>query len=328
MPAASSKKSPSVLGSDKIATRQAYGEALLELGREHKNIVVLDADLSGSTMTKHFAGEFPDRFFNVGVAEQNLVGMAAGFALSGLVPFASSFAMFLSGRAWEIIRNSVAYPRTNVKLVASHAGITVGEDGASHQCIEDIATMRVIPGMHVFVPADYHETKQIIRRAYEIDGPVYVRCGRSALPVLKHKKSYQFREGKGEVLMDGTDVSIVACGAMVSEAVLAAEQLAQKDVSAAVINMASVKPIDVALLKKYATKTGCVVTVEEHNVLGGLGAAVAEALGETKPVPIVRLGMQDSFGQSGTAESLMDHYGLRARGIVKGVQRALKIKAG
>lgn len=310
----------------KLSTRAAYGETLVELGRERKDVVVLDADLSGSTYTNKFAKAYPERFFNVGVAEQNLVGMAAGFALSGLTPFASSFAMFLSGRAWEIVRNSVAYPALNVKLVASHAGITVGEDGASHQCIEDIATMRAIPGMQVFVPADYEETKQIVRKVSETNGPCYVRCGRSNVDQLPHKKNYQFTPGKGEVLRDGTDVTIVACGVLVAEALKAADLLARKNISVAVINMASIKPIDAALLKKYAQKTGAILTAEEHNVMGGLGSAVCEELAGVFPVPIVRAGMQDTFGQSGTADDLLDYYELRGPGLAKMAQKVIKLK--
>ena len=310
----------------KLATRAAYGEALVELGAERKDIVVLDADLSGSTYTNKFGKAYPDRFFNVGVAEQNLVGLAAGFALSGLTPFASSFAMFLSGRAWEIVRNSVAYPGLNVKLVASHAGITVGEDGASHQCIEDIATMRAIPGMRVFVPADFEETKQIIREVSQLKGPCYVRCGRANVAQLPHKSSYKFQAGKGEVLRDGKDLTIVACGVMVAEAMIAAETLAKKGVDAAVINMASIKPLDTALLKKYAQKTGAILTAEEHNVLGGLGSAVCEALAEVHPVPVLRAGMQDTFGQSGTADALLDHYKLRGKDLAKLAEKLLKNK--
>ncbi len=302
---------------EKKATRDGYGDALAELGRERTDIVVLDADLSESTKTVKFSKEFPDRFFNVGVAEQNLAGMAAGFALSGLTPFASSFAMFLSGRAWEIVRNSIAYPGLNVKLVASHAGITVGEDGASHQCIEDIATMRAIPGMRVIVPSDYTETKQIIRRVAEIKGPCYVRCGRAALPVLERPASYQFREGKGELRRDGKDVTIIACGPLVTEADQAAVQLASAGIDAAVINMSSIKPIDAELIIQYAKKTGAIVTAEEHNVIGGLGSAVTEVVTSEYPVPVIRHGMLDSFGQSGPSDKLMDYYKLRAEHLVE-----------
>ena len=311
---------------EKKATRDGYGEALVELGRERGDVVVLDADLSGSTKTKSFAKEYPDRFYNVGVAEQNLVGLAAGFALSGLTPFASSFAMFLSGRAWEIVRNSVVYPGLNVKLVASHGGVTVGEDGASHQCIEDFSIMRTIPGMRVIIPSDFEETKQIIKRIAEFDGPVYVRCGRSKVPVLERPAKYQFKEGKGERRKDGTDVTIIACGVMVHEADVAAEKLAKKGVNAAVINMASIKPIDANLIVKYAKKTGCIVTAEEHNIIGGLGSAVTEVVTEKYPVPVIRLGMKDTFGQSGDSEVLLDHYKMRSPEIIKACRKAMKLR--
>lgn len=296
------------------------------MGRERPDLVVLDADLSESTRTHKFAKEFPERFFNVGVAEQNLVGTAAGLALSGLTPYASSFAMFLSGRAWEIVRNSVAYPGLNVKLVASHGGVTVGEDGASHQCIEDFAVMRAIPGMTVICPADFTETKQVIRRIGEFKGPVYVRTGRAAVPVLEHAAGYSFREGRGEVLREGADVTIVACGVLVGEALLAAEELAKRNIKATVINMASIKPIDQELLVTWARKTGALVTAEEHNVLGGLGSAVCEALSETYPVPVVKIGMQDVFGQTGPADALLDYYGLRATNIVAAAEKAIALK--
>jgi transketolase len=308
------------------ATRDGYGQALKELGEERSDIVVLDADLSGSTKTNVFAKAFPERFFNVGVAEQNLVGMAAGFALSGLTPFASSFAMFLAGRAWEIVRNSVAYPGLNVKLVASHAGITVGEDGASHQIIEDIALMRAIPEMQVFVPSDYDETISIIKEVAAIKGPCYVRCGRAAVPQLERKANYRFKPGQGELRRDGSDVTIVACGVMVQEAEEAATELEKSGIDAAVINMASIKPIDASLLEKYAKKTGLIVTVEEHNVMGGLGSAVAESIATESPVPLHRMGMQDQFGQSGEAGKLLDYYGLRAKDIVKLIKKAVKQK--
>ena len=312
---------------EKKATREGYGDALLALGKKRKDVVVLDADLSGSTQTKKFAKEFPDRFINVGVAEQNLVGTAAGFALSGQLPFASSFAMFLSGRAWEIVRNSVAYPGLNVKLVATHGGITVGEDGASHQCIEDFATMRAIPGMRVIVPADYDETLQIIEAIAASEGPVYVRCGRAKTPMLSHAAGYRFQIGKGELRRDGKDVTFVACGPLVHEADQAAETLAARGIDAAVINMASLKPIDDALILKYARKTGAIVTAEEHNVIGGLGSAVTDLTSTSFPVPVPRHGMLDTFGQSGTGEALLDHYGLRASELVKLAEKAVKLKA-
>lgn len=304
-------------GREKKATREGYGDELLQLGRERDDIVVLDADLSGSTKTNKFAGEFKNRFFNVGVAEQNMIGMAAGFAISGLIPFASSFAMFLSGRAWEVIRNSVGYPGLNVKMVASHGGITVGEDGASHQCIEDLSLMRTIPGMRVFIPADYTETRMIIRHIAALDGPCYVRCGRSSLPLLEHTNKGPFQEGKGEIRRNGKDITIIACGIMVIEADKAGSILEKKGIDAAIINMASIKPIDSDLIINFARKTGAIITVEEHNIIGGLGSAVTEIVSETHPVPVVRIGLKDEFGQSGQADTLLDHYGLRAENIVR-----------
>lgn len=308
------------------ATRDAYGETLRDLGKERDDIVVLDADLSGSTKTNLFKKEFPDRFFNAGVAEQNLVGMAAGLSLSGLVPFASSFAMFLSGRAWEIVRNSVAYPKLNVKLVASHGGITVGEDGASHQCIEDLAIMRAIPEMQVIIPADAAETVQVIRRIAETQGPVYVRTGRSKVPELEHASDYSFKEGQGELRRDGKDVTLIACGVMVAEAEAAAKTLADEGIDARVINMASIKPIDKEMILKAARETGAIVTAEEHNVIGGLGSAVAEVLSEDCPVFLKRIGMQDVFGQSGTADELMDHYKMRASDIADAARALIQNK--
>ncbi|MCB1307968.1 MAG: transketolase family protein [Leptospiraceae bacterium] len=309
---------------EKKATRDAYGDTLLALGAERPEIVVLDADLSGSTKTNKFAKQFPERFFNVGVAEQNLVGMSAGFAQAGQLPFASSFAMFLSGRAWEIVRNTVAYPGLNVKLVATHAGVTVGEDGASHQMLEDIALMRVIPDMTVIVPSDYPETEQVIRAVADLKGPCYVRLGRSSVPVLAHKKNYQFKPGKAEVRRDGGDVTIIACGIMVAAADEAAEILARQGIDAAVLNMASIKPIDSAAILKYARKTGLIITAEEHNVVGGLGSAVAEVVTGKEPVLIQRVGMQDRFGQSGDADELIRHYRLTAAEIVRTVRKHFK----
>ncbi len=315
-----------VIEGQRKATRDAYGQSLLELGRQHKDIVVLDADLSGSTKTNLFAKEFPERFFNVGVAEQNLVGMATGFALSGLVPFASSFAMFLSGRAWEIVRNSVAYPALNVKLVASHAGITVGEDGASHQCLEDIAIMRVLPGMHVCVPADYYETQLAIKRVYQIQGPCYVRCGRPKVAMLNHPPNYCYLEGKGQLRRQGKDVVIIACGIMVEQAHKAIEQLLSIGIDASLINMASIKPIDEKLILEQAAETGAVVTAEEHNYIGGLGSAVSEVLAAKCPTPLLRVGMEDQWGQSGSAEALLEHYNLNAKGIIQAVKKVIKLK--
>ncbi|HQI19050.1 MAG TPA: transketolase family protein [Leptospiraceae bacterium] len=321
-----SAKAAPVVEVVKKATRDGYGEALAELGKTRPEVVVLDADLSESTRTHKFARAYPDRFFNVGVAEQNLVGMAAGLSLSGLVPFASSFAMFLSGRAWEIVRNSVAYPGLNVKLVASHGGITVGEDGASHQCIEDFAVMRAIPKMRVFVPSDFTEAKQMIAAVAAMKGPCYIRVSRAATPVLSRPPSYKFQEGKGELRRDGKDVTIIACGVMVAEADLAAEKLAKQGIQAAVINMASIKPIDEKLVLAYAKKTGAIVTSEEHNVIGGLGSAVAEVISENQPCVVLRNGMQDEFGQSGEAGALMDFFKMRSDDLVRMCKKAISLK--
>jgi len=307
------------------ATRDGYGEALVELGSEKSDVVVLDADLSGSTKTSLFKKKFPNRFFNVGVAEQNLVGHAAGLAVSGLVPFASSFAMFLSGRAWEIVRNSVAYPKLNVKLVASHGGVTVGEDGASHQCIEDFALMRVIPEMTVICPSDYEETKQVVKKIYDYKGPVYVRVGRPAIPILK-RENYEFEIGKAEIRAEGKNVTIIACGVLVHEADLARIELEKKGISASVINMATIKPLDKEAILKEAKKTRAIVTCEEHNIIGGLGSAVSEFLSEEFPVPIVKVGMKDEFGKSGTWSELLDYFGMRAKDIVVAAQRAIQLK--
>ncbi|MCE9598793.1 MAG: transketolase family protein [Spirochaetia bacterium] len=308
------------------ATRDGYGEALVELGRKRSEVVVLDADLSESTRTHKFAKEFPDRFFNVGVAEQNLVGIAAGFALSGLIPFASSFAMFLSGRAWEIVRNSVVYPGLNVKLFASHGGITVGEDGASHQCIEDFGIMRAIPNMSVFVPSDFEEAKQMVHELAARKGPCYVRVARASTPILSRSPSYRFKPGKGELRRDGKNVTIIACGVLVHEADKAAEILAKSGISAAVINMSSLKPLDEKLVLQYAKKTGAIVTVEEHNIIGGLGSAVAETVSGSSPCVVLRHGMHDEFGQSGEASALLDYYKLRAADIANVCKKAIKLK--
>ncbi len=309
-----------------LATRDAYGKTLAELGKTRKDIVVLDADLSGSTKTRNFADAFPERFFNVGVAEQNLVGMAAGFAQAGLTPFASSFAMFLSGRAWEVVRNTVAYPKLNVKLVATHGGITVGEDGGSHQAIEDIAVMRAIPDMTVILPSDYEETCQVIRAIADFHGPVYVRAGRSAVPVLARSADWKFQIGKGEVRRDGSDVTLIAAGIMTAEAERAAELLAAEGISAAVINMASIKPIDAELILHYAQKTGAIVTSEEHNIIGGLGSAVAECVSERYPVPVLRHGVRDVFGQSGTSADLLEYYKLNAEEMAVLAKEAISLK--
>ena len=300
----------------RIATRVSYGETLVELGAEHDDFVVLDADLAASTQTGMFQKAYPDRFFDVGIAEQNLMSLAAGIAATGRVAFASSFAMFAAGRAYEQIRNSIGYPHLNVKVAASHAGISVGEDGATHQCNEDIALMRSIPGMTVVVPADDVEARAAVRAAYETDGPFYLRLGRLAVPVVNDPKTYRFELGKGVVLREGTDLTIVACGLMVEAALKAADLLADKGVSAEVINIHTIKPIDDELLRASAAKTGRVLTCEEHSIIGGLGDAVLSALSET-PVPLRKLGVRDEFGYSGPALELLHEFGLDAEGIVR-----------
>ena len=303
----------------KVATRQSYGEALVELGAEHDDFVVLDADLAAATQTGKFKAAYPDRFFDAGIAEQNLMGLAAGVASTGHVAFASTFAMFAAGRAFEQVRNSIGYPHLNVKIGATHAGISVGEDGATHQCNEDIALMRTIPGMTVIVPSDDVEAKAAVRAAYEYEGPVYMRFGRLAVPVFNDPDTYQFEIGKGVLLREGTDVTIVACGLMVQEALAAAETLAEKGVSAEVINIHTIKPLDEELVRASAAKTGHVVTAEEHSVIGGLGDAVLAALAEN-PVPVRKLGVNDVFGESGPAVDLLHKYGLDAAGVVSAVE--------
>ena len=306
----------------KVATRQSYGEALVELGAEHDDFVVLDADLAAATQTGKFKAAYPDRFFDAGIAEQNLMGLAAGVASTGHVAFASTFAMFAAGRAFEQVRNSIGYPHLNVKIGATHAGISVGEDGATHQCNEDIALMRTIPGMTVIVPSDDVEAKAAVRAAYEYEGPVYMRFGRLAVPVFNDPDAYEFEIGKGVLLREGTDVTIVACGLMVQEALAAAETLAEKGVSAEVINIHTIKPLDEELVRASAAKTGRVVTAEEHSVIGGLGDAVLAALAEN-PVPVRKLGVNDVFGESGPAVDLLHKYGLDAAGVVSAVEALL-----
>ena len=306
----------------KIATRQSYGEALVELGAEHDDFVVLDADLAAATQTGKFKAAYPDRFFDAGIAESNLMGLAAGIATTGRVAFASTFAMFAAGRAFEQVRNSIGYPHLNVKIGATHAGISVGEDGATHQCNEDIALMRAIPGMTVIVPADDVEAKAAVRAAYEFDGPVYMRFGRLAVPVFNDPDTYEFHLGKGVVLREGTDVTVVATGLMVAEALAAADELAEKGVSAEVINIHTIKPLDEELVRASAAKTGHVVTAEEHSVIGGLGDAVLAALAEN-PVPTCKLGVNDVFGESGPAVDLLHKYGLDAAGVVAAVEAVL-----
>lgn len=306
-----------------IATRESYGKTLAELGAENPNIVVLDADLAGSTKTGVFAKAFPERHINCGIAEGNMMSVAAGLAASGKTVFASSFAMFASGRAYEQIRNSIGYPRLNVKIGASHAGISVGEDGATHQCNEDFAIMRSIPGMVVVCPSDDVEAKAAVRAATEYDGPVYLRLGRLAVPVFNDPENYKFELGKGVVLKEGTDVSIFATGLEVNETMEAAKLLAADGINAEVINIHTIKPIDKELVAASAKKTGKVVTVEEHSIIGGLGSAVCEALAETVPTPVLRIGVNDVYGESGPAKALIAKYGLDAEGIYKKVKEYL-----
>ena len=309
-----------------IATRESYGNTLAELGAENPNIVVLDADLAGSTKTAVFGKVFPERHINCGIAEGNMMSVAAGLAASGKTVFASSFAMFASGRAYEQIRNSIGYPHLNVKIGASHAGISVGEDGATHQCNEDFAIMRSIPGMVVICPSDDVEAKAAVRAAAEYDGPVYLRLGRLAVPVFNDPETYKFEMGKGVVMKEGTDVSIFATGLEVNEALGAAKLLEADGVNAEVINIHTIKPIDTELVAASAKKTGKVVTVEEHSIIGGLGSAVCEALSETCPTPVLRIGVNDVFGESGPAKALIAKYGLDSEGIYKKVKEYLAKK--
>ena len=308
----------------KVATRDSYGSTLVELGKEHEEIVVLDADLAGSTKTGMFQKVFPERHFNAGIAEANMVGIAAGLAASGKVPFISSFAMFIAGRAFEQIRNGVAHSGLNVKSGASHAGISVGEDGATHQCTEDIALMRQLPGMIVINPADDVEARAAVRAAYEHVGPVYLRFGRLAVPVYNDPETYKFEIGKGVVIKEGTDVTILATGLCVKEAIEAEALLAADGISAEIINIHTIKPIDRELVVKSALKTGKVVTVEEHSIIGGLGSAVAEVLSEEAPTKLYRIGVRDEFGVSGPALELIHKYELDAEGIHKQVKAFLK----
>ena len=300
----------------KIATRDSYGKALAELGAEFENLVVLDADLAGATKTGTFKKAFPERHFDCGIAEANMICIAAGMSTAGLVPFASSFAMFAAGRAFEQVRNSIGYPHLNVKIGATHGGISVGEDGASHQCCEDFALMRSIPGMTVICPADDIEAKAAVRAAYEMEGPVYLRFGRLAVPVF-HEEGYNFQIGKGEILREGTDVAIIANGLLVYEAIQAAEQLAEMGINAMVINMATIKPLDEELVLKAAKACGKVITCEEHSVIGGLGEAVCALLSEKLPTPVRRIGVNDEFGHSGPAAALLKQFGLCAENIVE-----------
>ncbi|MCR4999488.1 MAG: transketolase family protein [Lachnospiraceae bacterium] len=307
----------------KIATRDSYGNALVELGKEHDDLYVLDADLAEATKTGTFKKAFPERHIDCGIQESNMVSVAAGMAATGKVPFCSSFAMFAAGRAYEQVRNSVAYPRFNVKIGATHAGISVGEDGASHQCLEDLALMRAIPGMVVLNPSDDIEAKAAVRAAYEYDGPVYLRFGRLAVPIINDNADYKFEIGKGITLKEGKDLTIIATGLQVGESLEAAKMLAADGVDAEVINIHTIKPLDVDLIVKSASKTGKVVTVEEHSVIGGLGGAVAEALAEHCPTKMLRIGVQDTFGESGPAVELLHKYELDAEGIYKQIKAFL-----
>ena len=304
----------------KIATRDSYGNALAELGKEYDNLVVLDADLSGATKTAVFKKAFPERHINCGIAEGNMIAVAAGLATTGKVPFASSFAMFAAGRAFEQVRNSVGYPHLNVKIGATHAGISVGEDGATHQCNEDIALMRTIPGMVILNPSDDVEAKAAVRAAYEHEGPVYLRFGRLAVPVINDKEDYKFEIGKGIVLREGKDVTIVATGLEVAESLEAAEMLAADGIDAKVINIHTIKPLDEELIIAAAKETGKVVTVEEHSVIGGLGSAVCDALSANLPTPVLKIGMNDMYGESGPAKVLLEKYELDAKGIYKKIK--------
>lgn len=305
-----------------IATRDAYGEALAELGAENGNVVVLDADLSGSTKTSGFAKKFPERFFNMGIAEANMIGTAAGLAAAGKIPFASTFAIFAVGRAWEQVRQSVAYPKANVKVVATHSGITVGEDGGSHQSVEDIAIMRAVPNMTVIVPADGIETKLAIRAAASFNGPVYVRLGRNKVPTL-FDEDYDFAIGKGCQLRDGSDLTFVTTGMMTAQAVAAADLLAAQGISARVVHIATIKPLDEELIIAAASETGAIVTAEEHSVIGGLGGAVSELLCDRCPVPVKRVGVQDRFGLSGKAEDLVKYFGLLPEDLVEAAKEVI-----
>ena len=301
----------------KIATRQGYGEALRELGAAHDNIVVFDADLAGSTQTAMFGKAFPDRHFNCGIAEGNMMAAAAGAASMGMVAFASSFAMFAAGRAYEQVRNSIGYTGLNVKIGASHGGISVGEDGATHQCLEDFALMRSIPGMVVMSPADAVEAKAMVRAAYEHQGPVYMRFGRSPVPVFHDEETFRFEIGRGDVMREGSDIAIIANGLLVAEAVEAGKLLADRGVSARIINMATIKPLDEELVLKAARECGKIVTCEEHSVIGGLGEAVCSLLSEKRPTPVRRIGTPDVFGHSGPAAALLEQFGLCAANIAR-----------
>lgn len=310
---------------DKIATRESYGKALAEFGAIYKNLVVLDADLAAATKTGTFKKAFPDRFFDCGIAENNMIGAAVGLSLCGKIPFASTFAMFAAGRSFEQIRNAVGYPHNNVKIGATHAGITVGEDGATHQCNEDIALMRTIPGMVILNPADDTEARLAVKAAIEHDGPVYLRFGRMAVPTY-FGADYEFKIGKGVKMADGNDVALIATGIEVEQAMLARELLAAEGISASVVNISTIKPLDEELVIAEATRCGAVVTCEEHNIIGGLGGAVCECLAEKKPTPVLRIGVQDVFGRSGPAKELISYFGLDAASIAAKAKAAISLK--
>ena len=310
----------------KKATRESYGETLRDLAEKYENLVVLDADLAAATKTGIFKKAYPERFFDCGIAEANMMGVAAGLAATGKIPFASTFAMFAAGRAYEIVRNSIGYPHLNVKIGATHAGISVGEDGATHQCNEDIALMRTIPGMTIINPADDVEARQAVEAAINYVGPVYMRFGRLAVPIFNDKNNYKFELGKGVVLREGTDVTIIATGLMVYEALEASKTLADEGISARVVNIHTIKPLDTELICKCANDTGVIVTVEEHSIIGGLGSAVAEAVTGSCPVPVVRVGVNDEYGCSGPAVELLKKFGLCAENVVAKTKEAVKLK--
>ncbi len=312
--------------SKKIATRESYGRALKDLAESNKNVVVLDADLSKSTKTAEFKAVAPERFFNMGIAEANMMGVAAGMSTCGKIPFVSTFAMFAAGRAFEQIRNSICYPRLNVKVCATHAGLTVGEDGASHQAIEDLSLMRSIPNMTVINPSDDVEAQAAIKAVVEFNGPCYVRLGRAAVNVINDNADYKFEIGKGVTLKEGNDVTIIGTGIMVDTAIEAAEMLKNEGINARVLNIHTIKPIDAELLIKAAKETGAIVTAEEHSVIGGLGSAVSEVLAEEYPVPVLKVGVMDKFGESGKPNELLEAYGLTAKNVVEKAKKAISLK--
>lgn len=307
----------------KIATRESYGNALVEIAKEHDDLIVLDADLAAATKTSIFRKAFPERHIDCGIAEGNMMSIAAGLALTGKTPFCSTFAMFAAGRAFEQVRNSIGYPQANVKIGATHAGISVGEDGASHQCNEDMALMRAIPGMIILNPSDDVEARAAVKAAYEHQGPVYLRFGRLAIPVFNDRPDYKFEIGKGVLLKEGKDITLVATGLEVNETMEAAKLLAADGIDAEVINIHTIKPLDIDIIAKSAAKTNKVVTIEEHSIIGGLGGAVAEGLAEVRPTKMVRIGMNDCFGESGPAKELLAKYGLDANGIYNKVKASM-----